>query len=115
MSCEIFSVKEEAQRTFTTMSIKAEGRQRFYIVDRKVQLDGQVSIFLFTNFLEDEVLVLIFFIRFILYLDPPSHPRQYISPSKCAFLPLVHPSACLPACLPVFLSATSFYQKGSIV
>ena len=43
------------------MSIKAEGRQRFYIVDRKVQLDGQVSIFLFTNFLEDEVLVLIFF------------------------------------------------------
>ena len=35
------------------MSIKAEGRQRFYIVDRKVQLDGQVSIFFFTNFLED--------------------------------------------------------------
>lgn len=45
VSCEIFSVKEEAQRAFTTMSIKAEGRQRFYIVDRKVQLDGQVSVF----------------------------------------------------------------------
>ena len=53
VSCEIFSVKEEAQRAFTTMSIKAEGRQRFYIVDRKVQLDGQVFIFLFANFLED--------------------------------------------------------------
>lgn len=40
VTCEIYSVKEEAEYGVSQMMLKAEGRQRFKVLDIQPQLDG---------------------------------------------------------------------------
>lgn len=46
-TAEIFSVKEEEEYGIANMVIKAEGRQRFKVIDIKRQTDGYICLFEF--------------------------------------------------------------------
>lgn len=42
VTCEIYSVKESEEYGVDQLSIKAEGRQRFKILSKEMQMDGLV-------------------------------------------------------------------------